>query len=66
MLKTHIEVVENYIKVCLLSTVYQFVAYLIISNLMYVYFENMTRILLSVFFYKPNKKKRSNRVHLCA
>lgn len=66
MLKTHIEVVENNIKVCLLSTVYQFVAYLIISNLMYEYFENMTRILLSVFFYNPNKKKRSNRVHLCA
>lgn len=66
MLKTHIEVVENYIKVCLLSPVYQFVAYLIISNLISVFFEYIVRILISIYFYKIDKKKRGNRVHLCA
>jgi len=66
MLKTHIEVVENYIKVCLLSTVYQLVAYLIISNLISVFFEYIVRILISIYFYKIDKKKRGNRVHLCA
>ena len=66
MLKTHIKVFDISIKISLLSIVYQFVAHLIISNLMPVHFENMTRILISVCIYKPNKKKRSNRVHLCA
>lgn len=51
MLKTHIEVVENFIKVCLLSPVYQFVAYLIISNLMSVFFEYIVRILISIYLY---------------
>ena len=51
MLKTHIEVVENNIKVCLLSPVYQFVAYLIISNLMSVFFEYIVRILISIYLY---------------
>jgi hypothetical protein len=66
MLKTHIEVVKNYFKVCLLSPVYQFVAYLIISNLISVFFEYIVRILISIYFYKTDQKKRGNRVHLCA
>jgi hypothetical protein len=66
MLKTHIEVVKNYFKVCLLSPVYQFVAHLIISNLISVFFEYIVRILISIYFYKTDQKKRGNRVHLCA
>ncbi len=65
MLKTHIEVVENNIKVCLLSPVYQFVAYLIISNLMSVFFEYILRILTSIYLYIQERKERGNKIHLC-
>lgn len=65
MLKTHIEVVENNIKVCLLSPVYQFVAYLIISNLMSVFFEYLVRILISIYLYIQERKERANKINLC-
>jgi hypothetical protein len=66
MLKTHIKVFDISIKISLLSTVYQFVAHLIISNLISVFFEYIVRILISIYFYKTDQKKRGNRVHLCA
>jgi hypothetical protein len=47
MLKKHIIIFDTSIKVRLLSAEYQFVAYLIISNLISVYFEYLYRILIS-------------------